>query len=38
MVDYIDGTPADAKLFDKTSKDVKQDVQKYGIPAVAVRN
>lgn len=30
IVDYIDGAPADQKLFDKTSKDVKQDVQKYG--------
>ncbi|HKS41910.1 MAG TPA: hypothetical protein VJX74_14945 [Blastocatellia bacterium] len=30
IVDYIDGAPAEQKLFDKTSKDVKQDVQKYG--------
>jgi hypothetical protein len=30
IVDYIDSAPADQKLFDKTSKDVKQDVQKYG--------
>src|SRR6185369_6207956 len=31
IVDYIDGAAADQKLFDKTSKDVKQDVQKYGL-------
>lgn len=30
IVEYIDGAPADQKLFEKTSKDVKQDVQKYG--------
>src|ERR1044071_9923966 len=30
IVDYIDGAPADQKLFDKTAKDVKQDIQKYG--------
>jgi hypothetical protein len=30
IVDYIDATPADQKLFDKTAKDVRQDVQKYG--------
>lgn len=31
IVDYIDGTPADQKLFDKTAKDVKQDIQKFGV-------
>ncbi len=30
IVDYVDGAPADQKLFDKTAKDVKQDIQKYG--------
>jgi hypothetical protein len=30
IVDYIDSTPADQKLFEKTSKEVRQDVQKYG--------
>ncbi|HST21941.1 MAG TPA: hypothetical protein VLR90_12530 [Blastocatellia bacterium] len=30
IVDYVDGAPADQKLFEKTAKDVKQDVQKYG--------
>jgi hypothetical protein len=30
MVDYIDGTASDAKLFEKTLKNIKQDVQKYG--------
>ena len=37
IVDYIDGAPADQKLFDKISKDVKQDIQKYRLHAVAVR-
>jgi hypothetical protein len=32
LVDYLDSTPADSKLFDKSLKDVRQDVQKYGIP------
>ena len=32
LVDYLDNTPADSKLFDKSLKDVRQDVQKYGIP------
>ncbi|MGA9770878.1 MAG: hypothetical protein WBV94_17690 [Blastocatellia bacterium] len=30
IVDYVDGAAADQKLFDKTSKDVKQDIQKFG--------
>ena len=30
LVDYIDGTPSDTKLFEKTLKNVKQDVQKFG--------
>lgn len=32
LVDYIDSTASDPKLFEKTLKDVRQDVQKYGIP------
>jgi len=32
LVDYIDSTASDQKLFDKSLKDVHQDVQKYGIP------
>ncbi|MEK6324131.1 MAG: hypothetical protein AABN33_21040 [Acidobacteriota bacterium] len=32
LVEYIDGTASDARLFEKTLKDVRQDVQKYGIP------
>jgi hypothetical protein len=32
LVDYLDNTPSDSKLFDKSLKDVRQDVQKYGIP------
>src|SRR5215813_13745864 len=31
LVDYIDTTASDPKLVDKTIKDVRQDVQKYGI-------
>jgi hypothetical protein len=30
LVDYIDGTASDPKLFEKTLANVKQDVQKYG--------
>jgi len=32
LVEYIDGTASDPKLFEKTSKEIRQDVQKYGIP------
>lgn len=32
LVDYIDSTASDPKLFEKSLKDVRQDVQKYGIP------
>jgi hypothetical protein len=32
LVDYIDSTASDPKLFEKTLRDVRQDVQKYGIP------
>jgi hypothetical protein len=32
LVDYLDSTPSDSKLFDKSLKDVRQDVQRYGIP------
>jgi hypothetical protein len=32
LVDYIDRTASDPKLFEKSLKDVRQDVQKYGIP------
>jgi hypothetical protein len=31
LVAYIDSTPSDQKLFDKTARNVHQDVQKYGI-------
>ncbi len=31
IVEYIDGTPSDAKLFEKTVKGMRQDVQKFGI-------
>jgi hypothetical protein len=31
LIDYIDSTASDQKLFDKSLKDVRQDVQKYGI-------
>ena len=32
IVEYLDNTPADAKLFDKYTKDLRSDVQRYGIP------
>jgi hypothetical protein len=32
LVEYIDGTASDAKLFDRTLKEVRQEVQRYGIP------
>ena len=32
LVDYIDRTASDPKIFEKSLKDVRQDVQKYGIP------
>jgi hypothetical protein len=32
LVDYIDSTASDPKLFEKSLRDVKQDVQRYGIP------
>jgi len=32
LVDYIDSTASDQKLFDKSLRDVRQDVQRYGIP------
>jgi hypothetical protein len=30
LVDYIDNTPTDAKLGEKTLSDLKRDIQKYG--------
>lgn len=32
LSEYIDSTASDAKLFEKTSKDIRQDIQKFGIP------
>ena len=32
LVDYIDSTASDSKLFEKSLRDVRQDVQRYGIP------
>ena len=32
LVEYIDTTASDPKLFDKTLKEVRQEVQRYGIP------
>lgn len=32
LVDYIDNTPSDTRLFDKAVKEVRQEVQRYGIP------
>jgi hypothetical protein len=31
IIEYIDGTASDPKLFEKSLKNVKQDVQKYGM-------
>jgi hypothetical protein len=31
IVEYIDGAASDAKIFEKNLKNVKQDVQKYGL-------
>jgi hypothetical protein len=31
MVDYMDSTPADTKLFEKISKELRGDIQKYGL-------
>ncbi len=31
LVDYIDNTPSNPKLFDQTAKELRRDVQKYGI-------
>jgi hypothetical protein len=31
LVDYIDSTASDPKIFEKTLKEVRQDVQKYGM-------
>jgi hypothetical protein len=31
VIEYIDSTPSDPKLFDKTLGNVKRDVQQYGI-------
>lgn len=32
LVDYIDGTASDTKLFEKSLKDIRREVQKFGIP------
>lgn len=32
LSEYIDTTASNAKLFEKTSKDIRQDIQKFGIP------
>jgi len=31
LADYIDGTASDPKLFEKNLKNIKQDVQKFGL-------
>ena len=31
LIEYIDSAASDSKLFDKTLKDVRQDVQRYGM-------
>ena len=35
ITDYIDGATSDAKLFEKTLKDVRQEAQRFGIPLSA---
>jgi hypothetical protein len=32
LIDYIDNTPSDSKLFERTAKDFHGDLQKFGIP------
>ena len=32
LVDYLDATPADTKLFEKYAKDLRADIQKLGMP------
>jgi len=32
LSEFIDSTASDPKLFEKTSKDIRQDIQKFGIP------
>ena len=32
LIDYIDSTASDQKLFEKSLKEVRLDVQKYGVP------
>jgi hypothetical protein len=31
IVDYMDTTPADPKLFEKTAKEIRTDIQKFGL-------
>jgi hypothetical protein len=35
LIDYIDNTPSDAKLFERTLKDIRADVQKFGMTLTA---
>lgn len=32
LAEYIDSTASDPKLFEKTSKEIRQDIQRFGIP------
>jgi hypothetical protein len=32
LVDYMDSTPSDTKLFEKYAKDIRGDIQKFGLP------
>jgi hypothetical protein len=32
LVDYIDNTPSDAKLYEKTAAEIRKEVTKFGIP------
>ena len=31
LLEYVDNTPSDAKLFEKTLKEIRGDIQKFGI-------
>ncbi|MEW6208138.1 MAG: hypothetical protein AB1631_07210 [Acidobacteriota bacterium] len=32
LVDYIDNTASDAKLYERTAQEIRREVQKFGIP------
>ena len=32
LIDYIDNTPSDSKVFDRAAAEVRRSVQRYGVP------